>query len=66
MANEEVKPMTGAERVRRSNDKKKDAGLMPIKVWVVDQRSDDLDGVKSEANRVRNYAANQPLTKSLL
>ena len=55
--------MTGAQRVKRANDKKKEAGLMQIKVWVIDQRGDDLNGVKSEAERVRNYAANQPLTK---
>ena len=56
-------PMTGAERVKRANNKKRATGLMQIKVWVIDQRGDDLDGVKSEADRVRDYAANQPLTK---
>ena len=55
--------MTGAQRVKRANDKKKEAGLMQIKVWVIDQRGDDLNGVKSEADSIRKYAANQPLTK---
>jgi len=58
--------MTGAERLKRSNDKKKDAKLMQIKVWVIDQRGENLNGVRSEANRVRDYAAKQPLTKLIL
>ena len=48
--------MTGAERVRRVSDKKRTAGLRQIKIWVH----------PDEADRVRNYAANQPMTKFII
>ena len=66
MATEIKKAQTGAERLRKSNDKKKAAKLRQISVWVVDQRGVNLHDEKSEADRIRDYAAKQPVTKAIL
>lgn len=47
---------TSAERTKRSVKKRKDAGLIQIKVWVDPE----------EADAVRKYAARKPLTKVIL
>ena len=49
-----VKPLTGAERVRRNKQRNKSAGLSHIQVWVHPE----------EAPSVRTYAANRPKTKA--
>ena len=51
-----IRPLTGAERVKRSEQRYRDAGLQRIKIWV---HPTDVDAV-------RNYAGNKALTKSLL
>ncbi|MCH9712670.1 MAG: hypothetical protein K0U20_08620 [Proteobacteria bacterium] len=62
------KAMTGAERTAKSNAKRKAAGLIQIKIWVADPRNEvsALNGVKTEADKVRAYASKQPKTKALL
>lgn len=52
-------PVSGAGRASKAYKKKTDGGLRLIKVWV----TDNPDNV--EADRVRNYAAKLPETKSL-
>lgn len=47
---------TQAERTKRSVKKRKDAGLMHIKVWVH----------PDEVEAVRKYAARKPKTKAIL
>ena len=54
------KAQTGAQRASKSYRNKVDSGLRLIKVWV----TDNPDNV--EADRVRNYAAKLPETKSKL
>lgn len=53
---EEAEYLTPAERTKKSVQKRKDAGLMQIKVWVDPE----------EADAVRKYAARKPLTKEIL
>lgn len=48
--------MSGAERTRAYNNRRKDAGLIQIKVFV---HPDD-------APATRNYAARRPATKAVL
>ena len=58
-------PLSGAERNRNYEQKRKDAGLVQIKVWVKDPKLEP--GVeKTEADKVRAYAAKQPKTKQCL
>jgi len=47
---------TPAERTKKSVKKRKDAGLIQIKVWVDPE----------EADAVRKYAARKPKTKAIL
>ena len=56
------KALTGAQRASKTYKKKIDGDLRQIKVWVAGLKSDP-DGI--EANKVRKYAAKQPITKSL-
>lgn len=56
MATKKQKVLTGAQRVARSVQKKKDAGLIQAKVWVH----------PDEADAVRAYAGKKPLTKQCL
>ena len=48
-----------ADRVRGCNQRKQDAGLRQIKVWVADEVHN------TEADRVRAYAAKLPETKAI-
>ena len=57
-----TKPLTGAQRASKTYQKKIDADLRQIKVWVAGPKADP-NGI--EAARVRKYAAKQPITKSL-
>lgn len=50
------KPLTASQRVKRSNQRKRDAGLINPRVWM---HPDD-------AGKVRAYAAKQPKTKAIL
>ena len=52
-----------AKSTRKSVQKRTDADLRQIKVWVAGKESDP-EGV--EADKVRGYAAKQPLTKAIL
>lgn len=56
-SNKKPTPLTGAQRVKNTYDKKVNAGLRQIKVWVAD---DD-----TEVSRVRKYAAKLPQTKAI-
>ena len=58
-----AKAVPGNKRTQKSVQKRKDADLMQIKVWVAGKKSDP-EGV--EADAVRNYASKKPLTKALL
>lgn len=51
-----LKPLTGAERVKRSEQRYRDAGLQRVRIWIH----------PADAEAVRNYAGNKHLTKSLL
>jgi hypothetical protein len=51
-----AKPLTGAERVKRHEERYRNAGLQQIKIWV---HPDD-------AEYVRNCAANKQATSSIL
>lgn len=55
MASETKKPLTGSQRVKRSTDRYKAAGLIHAKVWVH----------PDEVGKVRNYAKKQPKTKEV-
>jgi len=60
--------MTGAKRTQRSTQKRKDAGLTQIKLWVVDEveakrKNPDLI---TEADKIRKYAAKQLMTKTII
>ena len=60
MATSKKQKALGAKRASRAYQKKVDAGLRLIKIWV----DDNEDNV--EADRVRNYAAKLPNTKTKL
>lgn len=62
MATKKQSPIPGADRASKAYNKKVDAGLRLIKVWVAGVDSDP-HGV--EADKVRKYAAKQPITKSI-
>ncbi len=47
---------TGAQRTQSYKQRRKDAGLIQIKVWVH----------PDEGSLVRKYAAKQPLTKKII
>ena len=51
-----TKPVTTANRVKASNKRRKDAGLIQGKVWF---HPDDSDAVRA-------YAAKRPKTKQIL
>jgi len=58
------KAIPGATRVKGTHDRKIAAGLRLIKIYVVDEREKpDIPGYITEAERVKRYAAKQPLTK---
>ena len=59
------KAVPGNKRTQKSVQRRKDAGLIQIKVWVKDQ-TDEPAIVVTEADKVRAYAAKQPLTKAVL
>lgn len=52
-----------AKSTRKNVQKRQNADLRQIKVWVAGKKSDPK-GV--EADKVRTYAAKQPLTKAIL
>ena len=56
MATKKKAPKTNADAVRDSNNRKKDAGLKHIKVWVHPE----------EVEAVRKYASRKPKTKETL
>jgi len=58
-------PLTSAETTARSVQKKKDAGMIQIKVWVRDPKLEP-EAVTTEADKVRAYAKKLPLTKKCL
>ena len=54
-------PIPGAKRTQGTHERKIAAGLRLIKMYVADE-----DGVKTDADRIRAYAAKQPETKKRL
>ena len=58
------KPVPGAKRTQGTHERKIDAGLRLIKIYVADE--EPVEGVKLEADRIRAYAAKQPETKKRL
>lgn len=56
MTIKKTKPLSDADRTKRSNQRRKDAGLIHGKVWMH----------PDEAAKVRAYAAKQPKTKAIL
>jgi len=70
MAKSKTKPVPGAKRTQGTHERKIAAGLRLIKIYVADQTptpgdTSILNG-KTEADRIRAYAAKQPETKKLL
>ena len=55
MAVKKTQAVPGNKRTQKSVQKKRDAGLIQAKVWVH----------PDEADKVRAYAAKQPLTKAI-
>ena len=58
------RPVPGAKRVSKAHERKIAAGLRLIKIYVADE--EPVEGVKTEADRIRAYAAKQSETKKRL
>lgn len=60
-----AKAVPGNKRTQKSVQKRKDAGLIQIKIWVADETTAPTI-VVTEADRVRAYVAKLPKTKAIL
>ena len=58
-------PVPGAKRTQGTHERKVAVGLRLIKIYVADEDIPE-PGNKTEADRIRAYAAKQPLTKKRL